>query len=89
MVHPTVIETLSKRGQQKQQKFHTYEELFSGQSEVAGNKCRAGIFQNTPHYSDASFIYVSRHSVSYHTFLVARSVGLAVFNLTFLQAGQL
>ena len=46
-------------------------------------------FQNTPNYSDASFIYVSRHSVSYHTFLVARSLGLAIFDLTFLQAEQL
>ena len=45
MVHLTVIETLSKRGQQKQQQFHTHEELFSGQSEVARNKCRAGIFR--------------------------------------------
>ena len=45
MVHLTVIETLSKRGQQKQQQFHTHQELFSsGQSEVVGNKCRAGIF---------------------------------------------
>ena len=42
-------------------------------------------FQNTPNYSDASFIYVSGHSVSYHTFLVARSLGLAIFDLTFLQ----
>ena len=50
-------------------------------------------FQNTPNYSDASFIYVSRHSLSYHTFLVlsyhaflvARSLGLAIFDLTFLQ----
>ena len=46
-------------------------------------------FQNTPNYSDASFIYVSsrvsRHSVSYHTFLVARSFGLVIFDLTFLQ----
>ena len=57
MVHLTVIETLSKMGQQKQQQFHTYEELFSGQSEVAGNKCRAGIFKNNPHYSDASFMF--------------------------------
>ena len=48
MVHLIVIETLSKRGQQKQQQLHTHEELFSGQSEVAGNKCRAGIF---PEYS--------------------------------------
>ena len=48
MIHLTVIETLSKRGQQKQQQFHTHEELFSGQPEVAGNKCRAGIF---PEYS--------------------------------------
>ena len=39
-------------------------------------------FQNTPNYSDASFIYVSRHSVSYHTFLVARSLSLAIFDLT-------
>ena len=31
-------------------------------------------FQNTPNYSDASFTYVSRHSVSYHTFLVAHSL---------------
>ena len=46
-------------------------------------------FQNTLHYSDTSFIYVSRHSVSYHTFLVARSLGLAIFDLTFLQAEQL
>ena len=48
-------------------------------------------FQNTPNYSDASFIYVSKHSVyvSYHTFLVARSLGLAIFDLTFLQAEQL
>ena len=46
-------------------------------------------FQNTPNYSDASFTYVSRHSVSYHTFLVARSLGLAMFDLTFLQAEQL
>ena len=46
-------------------------------------------FQNTPNYSDASFIYVSRHSVSYHTFLVARSPSLAIFDLTFLQAEQL
>ena len=45
-------------------------------------------FQNTQNYSDASFIHVSRHSVltvSYHTFLVARSLGLAIFDLTFLQ----
>ena len=42
-------------------------------------------FQNTSNYSDASFIYVSRHSVSYHTFLAARSLGLAIFDLTFLQ----
>ena len=48
MVYLTVIETLSKRGKQKQQQFHTHEELFSGQSEVADNKCRAGIF---PEYS--------------------------------------
>ena len=50
MVHLdlTVVETLSKRGQQKQQQFHTHEELFSGQSEVAGNKCRAGM---RPEYS--------------------------------------
>ena len=46
-------------------------------------------FQNTQNYSDASFIYVSRHSVSYHTFLVARSLGLAIFDLTFLQAEEL
>ena len=58
MVHLTVIETLSKRGQQKQQQFHTHEELFSsGQSKVAINKCRAGIF---PEYSKLQwhFIYL-------------------------------
>ena len=30
-------------------------------------------------------LFVSRHSVSYHTFLVARSFGLVIFDLTFLQ----
>ena len=34
-------------------------------------------------------LFVSRHSVSYHTFLVACSLGLAMFDLTFLQAAQL
>ena len=48
LVHLTVIETLLKRRQRKQQQFHTHEELFSGQSEVAGNKCRAGTFPEYP-----------------------------------------
>ena len=46
-------------------------------------------FNLLPNYSDASFTYVSRHSVSYYTFLVAGSLGLAMFDLAFLQAEQL
>ena len=49
-------------------------------------------FQNTPNYSDASFTYdelcfQALCKLSY--ILVARSLGLAMFDLTFLQAEQL
>ena len=44
-------------------------------------------FQNTLHISDVSIIYISRYSLcKLPCILVARALGLAIFDLTFLQA---
>ena len=44
-------------------------------------------FQNTLNSSDVSIIYISRYSLcNLPCILVARALGLAIFDLTFLQA---
>ena len=44
-------------------------------------------FQNTPNSSDVSIIYIFRYSLcKLPCILVARALGLVIFDLTFLQA---
>ena len=64
--------------------FHKHEELFSSPPEVAGYKSRILQTAVTLHL----FMFPGTHSVSYHVYLVAGTLGLAIFDLTFLQAEQ-